>query len=89
MNCQELIQYLSDYIDQGLSEELHADAQEHLATCHNCSVVLNTTERTILLYRAVGQQIIPAQRRTVLFDQIQSAFEKRCQASNPETPHPE
>jgi anti-sigma factor RsiW len=43
MNCSELMQYLSDYIDQELDEELTAEAQEHLATCHNCSVVLDST----------------------------------------------
>lgn len=35
MTCEELLQYLSDYIDQNLDEELTAAAQAHLATCHH------------------------------------------------------
>lgn len=74
MKCEELLQYLSDYIDQNLDETLVAEAQEHLATCHNCQVVLDTTQQTIFLFRQQGQRTIPAQRRQRLFDQLQAAF---------------
>jgi predicted anti-sigma-YlaC factor YlaD len=76
MQCDELVQYLSDYIDQNLDEELVTSAQEHLATCHNCRVVLDTTQQTIFLFREQGQRTIPAQRRQRLFDQLQAAFLK-------------
>jgi predicted anti-sigma-YlaC factor YlaD len=76
MQCDELVQYLSDYIDQNLDEELVTSAQEHLATCHNCRVVLDTTQQTIFLFREQGQRTIPAQRRQRLFDQLQEAFLK-------------
>jgi len=49
MQCAELVSYLSDYIDNNLSEELTREAQEHLATCQNCHIVLDSTQRTILL----------------------------------------
>jgi predicted anti-sigma-YlaC factor YlaD len=74
MKCEELLQYLSDYIDQELDEELTAEAQEHLATCHNCRVMLDTTQQTIFLFREQGKRAIPAARRQRLFDQLQDAF---------------
>jgi predicted anti-sigma-YlaC factor YlaD len=77
MQCEELLTYLSDYIDQDLDEDLRADAQEHLATCQNCRVVLDTTQQTIFLYRRQGQRAIPAARRQRLFDQLQDAFLRR------------
>lgn len=76
MKCEELLQYLSDYIDQELDEELTAEAQEHLATCQNCRVVLDSTQQTIFLFREQGKRNIPAQSRTRLFDQLQEAFLK-------------
>ena len=76
MKCEQLVQYLSDYIDQNLDEELVAEAQEHLATCHNCQVVLDTTQQTIFLFREQGKRTIPAQRRQRLFNQLQEAFLK-------------
>lgn len=77
MQCEELLHYLSDYIDRNLDETLTLEAQEHLATCQNCRVVLDTTQQTIFLYRRQGQRQIPAVRRQRLFNQLQDAFLKR------------
>jgi predicted anti-sigma-YlaC factor YlaD len=76
MKCEELVQYLSDYIDRNLNDELVAEAQEHLATCHNCRVVLDTTQQTIFLFRKQDKRTIPADRRQHLFEQLQAAFLK-------------
>ncbi len=77
MTCEELLQYLSDYIDRNLDETLTTAAQEHLATCENCHVVLDTTQQTISLFREHGKRTIPAQRRDALFSQLQAAFLKK------------
>ena len=81
MTCAELIRYLSDYIDRDLDEALTAEAREHLATCRNCHVVLNTTRRTISLFKETGRQTIPAERRAALFERLQMSLPKRdeCQ----------
>lgn len=77
MDCETLLKYLSDYIDQELDDDLIAAAQEHLATCHNCRVVLDSTQKMILLSKTQGKLAIPAQRRQKLYDQIAAAFAKR------------
>lgn len=75
LKCEDLLSYLSDYIDGNLNEELSAAAQAHLATCQNCRVVLDSTQKAILLYREYGQvQEIPAGRRDALYDRIAKAF---------------
>ena len=74
MECKDLVQYLSDYIDNNLDEALTQEAQEHLATCENCRVVLDTTQQTIFLYREQGKRVIPAARRKRLFTQLQASF---------------
>jgi anti-sigma factor RsiW len=86
MTCDELLQYLSDYIDRNLNEELTAAARDHLATCRNCKVVLDTTRHTISLFREQGARTIPAGRRQRLFDQLQASFLERgaTKASNGE-----
>ncbi|MCL4878229.1 MAG: zf-HC2 domain-containing protein [Anaerolineae bacterium] len=77
MDCETLLTYLSDYIDQELNDDLTAEAQEHLSTCHNCRVVLDSTQQTIFLYRQQGQRKIPAERRQKLFSQLEEAFSKK------------
>jgi predicted anti-sigma-YlaC factor YlaD len=74
ITCEELLQYLSDYIDNDLDEELTAVAKDHLASCHNCRVVLDSTQQTIFLFREQGKRTIPADRRQRLFGRLQTAF---------------
>jgi predicted anti-sigma-YlaC factor YlaD len=78
MQCQDLIRYLSDYIDQNLDKTLMAEAREHLATCQNCHVVLDSTQQTILLYRQAGHKhSLPPKRHQVLYAQLTRALAER------------
>lgn len=78
MECQDLIKYLSDYIDNRLDEALTRAAQEHLATCANCHVVLDSTQKTILLYRQSDQQNgLTTRHYQSLYDQLAQAFAKK------------
>ena len=74
ISCEELLTYLSDYIDLELDEEFGAAARHHLSTCENCKVVLNTTLRTIELVGRDANLTIPAGRRSGLFDRLEEAF---------------
>jgi anti-sigma factor RsiW len=74
MTCDELVSYLSAYLDQELDEELTAAAQQHLATCPNCQVVLHTTQRVIQLGQAQYRVALPASRRTRLYTRLHQAF---------------
>lgn len=77
MQCEDLVKYLSDYLDDDLPEALRADAREHLLTCENCRVVLDSTQRAILLYREAGQrQHIPLDRQQALYHQLEAAFKR-------------
>jgi Putative zinc-finger len=76
MTCEELLSALSRYIDHELEEELVAEAQAHLAQCHNCTRVLNTTQGTIELSRGLQRVKIPAESRTQLFMSLQRFFQQ-------------
>jgi hypothetical protein len=51
ITCQNLLDSLSEYIDGALSPAFCADLERHLCECHDCQVVLDTTRKTIELYR--------------------------------------
>jgi predicted anti-sigma-YlaC factor YlaD len=74
MTCEELVSYLSAYLDQELDEDLTAAAQEHLATCSNCRVVVDTTRRVIQLGQAQYQVVLPPSRRERLYTRLRQAF---------------
>lgn len=75
ISCDELVSYLSDYIDNNLSEELSLVAREHLETCKDCRVVLDSTQQMIFLYREQGKsREIPAQRQQQLYGELLDVF---------------
>jgi len=50
MTCHDVIDVLSDYLDQVLTPEVAADLERHLAGCEPCRAYLATYRRT----RALG-----------------------------------
>jgi anti-sigma factor (TIGR02949 family) len=82
MTCEELIAHLSSYIDHEMDAALVAEVQEHIAHCRNCRVVLDTTQRLIVLVHDEGQRIIPAGQRSALFERLHQAFLNRPQTSD-------
>lgn len=59
MNCREVIDQLSDYVDDEARAELCRAIEEHLAHCGNCKVVVDTVRKTILLYHNNGPDEAP------------------------------
>lgn len=74
ITCQDLLRYLSDFIDGQLDAEQTAVAEHHLATCQNCRTTLKTTQRTIDLLRNALRRPMPEARRLKLFSTLQQTF---------------
>jgi anti-sigma factor RsiW len=77
VTCQELVARLSDYIDGVLEPSLVADVERHVATCHGCHVVLDTTQCTILLARAARTTALAEDRRRLLLAKLEAACRAR------------
>ncbi len=77
MTCEQLVQYLSDYIDAELDEPLTNAARTHLATCRHCHILLDTTQNTITLYQEHDKRVISAARRSRLVNDIRISFAQR------------
>jgi RNA polymerase sigma-70 factor (ECF subfamily) len=88
MTCEQLVRYLSAYIDAELDEPLSQAAQEHLATCRHCHLVLDTTHDTIVLFRGKERQTIPLDRRAHLFRDIERNFAARSRRGGQTAPNP-
>ena len=52
MTCTEFLAQLGDMLDLATAEPLRADLQEHLESCEHCEITLNTTRKTIEIYRS-------------------------------------
>ena len=58
MTCHDLLAYLSCYLDGELDTDLAVAAHDHLATYHNCRVVVHTTQNIIQLGHPQRQHVI-------------------------------
>ena len=66
MDCQEILEGLSEYIDEELAEKTCREIESHLKGCYNCRVVVNTLRRTVTMYREVPIPEMPGDVRTRL-----------------------
>ncbi len=67
MECREMLGALSDYIDDELEERLCAKIEAHLRDCPDCQVMVDTLNKTIVLYRTRGQSDLPHDVHTRLY----------------------
>ncbi|HYV17994.1 MAG TPA: zf-HC2 domain-containing protein [Verrucomicrobiae bacterium] len=59
MNCRHLLDALSDYLDDQAAASLRADLEAHLAECRSCTVIVETSRRTLRIVTDVGSFEIP------------------------------
>ncbi len=80
MTCEEVAQYLSDYIDNELDEPLSKVARDHIATCPHCHILVDTMQDTIVLCREGTKRVIPEASQKRIFGEIKANFAKRRRA---------
>ena len=78
MTCTEFLAQLDDLIDDAVTSKMRADLQEHLRGCEHCEVTLNTTRKTIEIYRSHEIYDLPAGLRERLHTAIMARCKKGC-----------
>jgi predicted anti-sigma-YlaC factor YlaD len=69
--CKNLLGNLSDYIDGDLQSELCAQIEEHMKTCEDCRVVINTLKKTVELYEKCAEDVaLPGAVKERLFAKL-------------------
>jgi hypothetical protein len=51
VTCTEFLAQLDELIDDEVTVALRADLEQHLRECEHCEITLNTTRKTIEIYR--------------------------------------
>ena len=78
MTCTEFLALLDDLIDDTVTAEMRVDLKEHLRCCEHCEVTLNTTRKTIQIYRSNQIYDMPASLRDRLHTAIMARCKKGC-----------
>src|SRR5271170_3473234 len=66
VKCSEFLNELTNYLDGALDARTKSELDDHLAWCHNCYVVCDTTRKTIEIYRNSELYELPDDLRTRL-----------------------
>jgi predicted anti-sigma-YlaC factor YlaD len=59
VDCTEVMEQLSDYLDEDVRAELRKAVDEHLQSCHDCSYYVDTVRKTLVLYQADRRIEVP------------------------------
>ena len=76
MKCKDFLNELTDYLDGKSDENLRMELDEHLHWCHECHVVMDTTKKTIEIYRDSQLYELPDDLR----NRLRSAIVAKCEA---------
>lgn len=77
MTCTEFLAQLDELIDDEATMSLRADLEQHLRECEHCEITLNTTRKTIQIYRSHEIYELPEGVR-VRLEQAIMAKCKKC-----------
>jgi len=78
VTCTEFIALLDEMIEDALPASTRAELQEHLHGCEHCEVTLNTTRKTIEIYRSHEVYELPNSVRQRLHDAIMARCKHGC-----------
>jgi hypothetical protein len=79
LTCKEFLQELNDYLDETVDVEVRHKIELHITECPNCFVILDTTKKTIQVYKGMQPQALPEDVQARLL----KAVERKCAAKRP------
>ncbi len=67
LTCDDILELLDDYVDGDLSADLCEAIEEHLASCHHCYVLVDSTRKSLMLYHLLTPPEMPEDVEIRLF----------------------
>jgi hypothetical protein len=59
VTCKQFLQELNDYLDPNVDAEIKVHLAAHVNKCPNCFVIVDTTLKTLQVYKGMEPQEIP------------------------------
>lgn len=77
LNCQEVLDQLSVFLEEELAAELRAEIETHLNGCRHCHLEVDTIRTTIQLYRVDDPVGVPIHLSDRIRAALASAYRER------------
>jgi predicted anti-sigma-YlaC factor YlaD len=67
LNCQEVVELVTDYLEQALLPEMKAAFEKHVAECPGCDTYIEQVQQTIMMLRKLTEQpLFPETKKELL-----------------------
>jgi hypothetical protein len=76
LTCKQFLQELNDYLDPNTDPTTMCHLEKHVSECPNCFVLVDTTKKTLQVYKGLEPQTIPENVKARLW----KALEKKMAA---------
>jgi anti-sigma factor (TIGR02949 family) len=83
LTCKEFLRELSEYLDGAIDPDLRAKLERHITECPNCWVILDTSKKTINIYRGMDPQPLPQDVHDRLIAVLQRKMATKDRSSKP------
>jgi len=77
VDCNEVLEQLSEFLDVDARAELCRTIEQHLTQCHDCRYYVDSVRKTIVLYQADREVDVPV----TVSAQLQAALAREYRAS--------
>ncbi|MEO8050939.1 MAG: zf-HC2 domain-containing protein [Acidobacteriota bacterium] len=77
VTCKQFLQELNDYLDPTVDADMKANLEAHVNQCPNCFVIVDTTMKTLQVYKGMEPKAIPEDVQTRLWAAIERKMAER------------
>jgi len=77
VTCKQFLQELNDYLDPNVDATLKANLEAHVNKCPNCFVIVDTTLKTLQVYKGMEPKAIHEDVQSRLWKEIERKMAER------------
>jgi predicted anti-sigma-YlaC factor YlaD len=85
LNCQQVVELVTDYLENTLLPEMHERLKAHVATCPGCENYIEQVQLTIdMLHQIARESVFPSTKQELL--QLFQDWKKSSEAQETDSP---
>jgi hypothetical protein len=77
LTCKQFLQELNDFLDPSIDPETKRHLENHVSQCPNCFVVVDTTLKTLQVYKGMEPQAVPEDLKNRLWAAVERKMEAK------------
>jgi anti-sigma factor (TIGR02949 family) len=82
LTCKQFLEELNDYLDPNTDPDLRHKLESHVTECPNCFVIVDTTQKTLQVYKGCQPQNIPEDVKSRLLKALDRKMAAKKQAQS-------